>query len=281
MIKIMIFALGILIILVLLGLAGSGRFYRQGRKEVQELLTDAGALNSVVTEADLAGLPPCVQKWLIRSRVVGQARISTVHLKQKGLMRTKQDQPWMPVGAEQYFNVEEPGFVWQAKIKPAPLLHLAGRDKYYQGRGHMLIKFMSLFKVVDASGPELDQGALLRYMAEMMWFPTAALSGYLKWEGIDADSARVTMSYQGRTASGVFYFNEAGDLAGFSAKRYMEQSGQFSLQDWSGVVKEYQEFNGIRLPAKVNVIWRLRAGDFEWFQCEITEIEYNRPTVYW
>ena len=66
---------------------------------------------------------------------------------------------------------------------------------YFQGRGSMLIKLLSAVKVVDATGHEMDQGSLVRYLAEMPWFPTSLLpsGGLVKWEPVDGDSARAIM----------------------------------------------------------------------------------------
>lgn len=249
-------------------------------KEVRELFnSNVENKDEIIRKADLEGLPLCVQKWLENSQVIGKERIRTVRLKQKGFMRMKEGQPWMPTEAEQYFTIGEPGFIWKAKIKAAPLLHIVGRDKYYDGKGNMLIKILSLITVADARGKELDQGTLLRYLAETVWFPTAALSSYIKWEEIDSNSARAIMSYRGVTASGVFMFNEKGEVINFVAERYMELNGQYVMETWSTPMKDYKEFNGIRIPTKGEAIWNLKTGNFSWYQVEITEIEYNKPVV--
>ncbi|MDD4335310.1 MAG: hypothetical protein PHY77_06850 [Desulfotomaculaceae bacterium] len=284
--KVAIVIAGILVAIMVLVFVASAvansLFERQVEKEVGELF---GSIpedkKEIVAEADLAGLPRCVQKWLERSQVVGKEKIRTVRLKQSGVMRLKEDQPWMPFEAEQYFNVEEPGFVWKAKVKMNPLLYFSGRDRYFQGRGEMNIKVLSLLPVAAAGGSsEMDQSTLLRYLAEMIWFPTAALNDYIKWEEIDANSAWATMSYQGVTGSGIYTFDDNGDAVSFFAKRYREVNGQYALDPWGGVAKGYSEFNGIRISSKMDVIWKLETGDFNWFQCDITDIEYNKPQLY-
>lgn len=284
--KIAVVILGILAVIAALVFVASAvansLLDRQVKREVGELYGSiVGDKKEVVTEADLAGLPACVQKWLEHSRVVGKEKIRTVRLKQKGLMRLSGDQPWMPFEAEQYFNVDEPGFVWKARVKMNPLLYFAGRDRYFQGQGEMNIKVLSLITVVNAGGSsEMNQSALLRYLAEMAWFPTAALSSHIKWEEINANSARATMSYKGVTGSGVYTFDENGDVVSFSAKRYREVDGQYVLSPWGGNVRGYNEFNDIRIPSKMDVIWKLESGDFHWFQCDITDIDYNKPQTY-
>lgn len=280
-----LYMLSILVIILFLIITVSSTanvlFGQKVEKEVSELfITDIENKKETVSKSDLEGLPLCVQKWLESSQVIGKERIRTVRLKQKGLIRTKEGQPWMPTVAEQYFTINKPGFVWQAKIKATPLIYIVGRDKYYEGKGNMIIKFLSLITVVDAKGKELDQGALLRYLAETIWFPSAALSDYIKWEEIDSNSAKATMSYGGITASGVFLFNEKHEVISFVAQRYMEIDGQYSLETWSPLVKEYKDFNGIKIPSKVEVMWKLKTGDFKWYQLEITDIEYNKPLIY-
>ena len=69
------------------------------------------------------------------------------------------------------------------------VLPIAGRDRYADGHGHMLIKLASLLTVADGAGPEIDQGTLLRYLGEIVWFPSAALRDYISWEAIDERSA--------------------------------------------------------------------------------------------
>lgn len=273
---------GIIVLVYVASAVANSRFDRQVAKEVEELFGSSQVdKKEIITEADLAGLPHCVQKWMERSQVVGKEKIRTVRLKQSGVMRLKEDQPWLPFEAEQYFNVDEPGFVWKAKVKMNPLLHFTGRDRYFQGRGEMNIKLLSLLPVAVTGGSsEMDQSTLLRYLAEIVWFPTAALNDYIKWEEIDASSARATMSYQGVTGSGVYTFDENGDNVSFIAKRYREENGKFVLAPWGGVVRGYGEFNGIRISSQIDVVWKQETGDFNWLKADITDIEYNKPQLY-
>jgi len=229
----------------------------------------------VVTEEDLAGLPAPVQKYLRYTQIIGKEKIHTVRLKQKGVIRTKQDGKWMPYEAEQFYTVNPPSFVWNATVKSSPFLWIKGRDRYHKGKGNMLIKLLSLIKIIDATGDEMDQGSMVRYFNEMFWFPTAYLSDYIKWEPIDSRSAKATMSYQGATASAVFHFNEKGQIINFVAKRYMENDGRFELETWSTPIDGYKEINGIKIPISGKAVWNLSSGDFNYIKLEITDIVYN------
>lgn len=256
-------------------------FVKHGENQVATLFKDIDkqSTKSIVRE-DIKNLPSPVQKWLIHSNVIGKEEVKTVRLKQQGRMRTEKDGKWMPSKADQYFTINEPGFIWIADVQMAPLVQLSGIDSYKEGTGKMEIKVFSLFPVVDAEGPEMDSGTMMRYLAEMMWYPSAALKPYIKWEEIDDTSAKAIMEYKGITVSAIFYFNEKGDILRFVGKRYREINGKYVLSDWGGINKEYKEFDGIRIPSKSDVTWFEEDGEFRWFEVEITQVQYNVPLVY-
>lgn len=284
--KVFIITLSIIICLIIIGtiatlLAGYS-FNKRVAEDVQRLFSSAGTGTEtmIITEADAAELPPTVQKWLKYSQVIGKEEIRTVRSQQKAKLRLKPEGSWMSAQANYYHSALEPGFVWQAKIKAAPFIHIAGRDMYQDGRGNMLIKIQSMKTVADARGPEIDQGSLLRYLAEAVWYPTFALSKYVTWDEVDPHSARATMSYKGVTASGVFKFNDRGEVTSFEAERYMERQGNYSLAIWSVLMTDYKEFDGILAPSRGEVVWKLKSGDFNWYQFEVEQLEFNNPTVY-
>lgn len=272
-------------IIVIIGIVigyGVWNFNRTTNKELQSLLPAHSLPSEWITEADLAGLPPVVQRWLKRANIIGKERIYTVHLFQKGKMRTTPQGAWMPVEAEQYFTTDSPGFIWVADVKMMPILHLSGRDKFVNGKGNMLIKALSLVSVADAKGAETDQGAALRYLAEIIWFPTAALNHYIHWEEIDASSAKATLTYGDRTVSGIFYFNLDSDMIGFEAHRYYDRKGGATLEKWHIESTEYGERNGIRMPVASEVTWKLKEGDFTWYKLKIPNVIYNqRPSNFY
>lgn len=199
---------------------GIWSFNTMAINELKTLVRPSISEKKIVTKEMLDNLPPIVQKWLEFSNVIGKEIIYRVYLKQIGEMRTMPDGKWMPVKAEQWFKTEEPGFIWVADVKAAPGIHIVGRDKYENGKGHMIIKLLSLTTVADAKGKETDQEAMLRYLSEIVWFPSAALSYYIQWEQIDMTTAKATITYGGITASGLFKFDTNGNVVSFEAKRY-------------------------------------------------------------
>jgi hypothetical protein len=273
----------LLILFLLLAISGIGRlmFEKEAQETAASLLRSADGKDiKTIQEDDIKDLPSAVQNWLRNSNVIGKQQIRTVRLKQVGRMRIKKDGPWMPSSADQYFTVDKPGFVWIADVKMSSFFQLSGLDTFKNGKGKMDIKLLSVLSVVDSDGPEINSGSMMRYLAEMMWFPSAALSPYIKWEEVDKNTAMATLEYKGLRGSGTFYFNERGDIIRFLGKRYKEVNGKYILSDWGGENKEYKEFAGIRIPSKSVVIWYEEDNNFEWFECEIKDIEFNEWSLY-
>ena len=258
---------------------GGAVFRRKVHSEVEKLFEERGDTKpKLVTEEDIKGLPEPVQRHLSYSQIIGKETIGSVRLKQKGSMRMSEDQKWMPLRAEEYYTTDPPGLVWYGSIDFVPFLSVRARDMLSEGEGAMLVRLLGLISIADASGPEMNQAALVRYLSETIWFPTALLSDYIQWEPIDTNSAKATISVDGLTASAVFYFNESGELENFITERYRDEGGQLVLRAWSTPITEYKEINGIRIPNKGGAIWHLNSGDFKYIEVEVTDIEYNNPS---
>lgn len=251
--------------------AAAMRFKAAIRKEVKDLLSRASK-EILTTEETLRPLPHIVQRWMIKSGVVGNAMPNKIVISQKGHIRTKLKGSWMRFQATQHFTINPPGFVWLAAIKGAPFITIAGRDKYSDGLGNMIVRPFCWFNVVNNSGKEIDEGTLLRYVAAMVWFPQGAGSKYLRWESINDRQARVTMEYKGMTASGIYFFNEDADVIGFEAKRYGDFDGIYRKETWSVRITGFAHFGSTRIGNRIEVTWKLPEGDFHWLTVEVTGI---------
>jgi hypothetical protein len=251
------------------------------KREVADMFAEASSDEpAIVTEADLAGLPEIVQRYLRYSGVVGQPRIQAVRLKQRGDMRRAADKPWMPMQAVEYYTTNPPAFIWKGDFKAAPLFKITALDRYRYGRGNMHIKLMGLFKVADLRAPELDEATLIRFFSEGIWFPTVFLEDYITWEAVDSLSAKVIMTYKGVTASGLFTFNELGQVVNFETERHMENEGDFELKPWSTPIEGYKEMNGMMIPSSGKAVWHLEDGEFPYWRGEIFDLEFNNPSLY-
>jgi hypothetical protein len=235
----------------------------------------------ILYEEDFQHLPEIVQAWLLNSGVAGKPEISFVRLKQTGKMKTGPGGNWMDFTAVQYFDVKNPSFVWKADVRMMPLITLTGRDKLQDGQGEMLIKLLSLVNVVNEKhNDQINTGTLIRFLGEICWFPSAALSETITWEEINEHSAKATLTIGDIQVSGIFRFDENGDLRSFEADRYYGSGPEAVKHRWIVEAVEYKTFDGYRVPVKSTVTWKLPEGDFTWLHLEITDLEVNKLELY-
>ncbi len=271
---------GLILVVVVATWNARFHFEKKVSGEVAGLFQKRAEQGGTLHESDLAALPPPVQRWIRRSGAIGKDRPSSARLRQQGSMRPQGGTSWMNFEAQQYVTFAPPAFIWKADARIVPLVHMAARDMYQDGKGNMFIRLQWLVPIADSRGREIDQGSLIRYLAEITWFPSAAISSYITWEPIDSSSARATMTWGGVTGSGTFHFDSNGDVTGFEAMRYADLSGKFSLELWSVSMKGYSTFGGVRIPSAIEVTWKLKEGDFTWLRLEVTDLDYDNATEY-
>jgi hypothetical protein len=275
-------AFGVVAVVVVAGaVVGIGRimFERRVDGEIESLLAASRATDpAIVRDDDLAALPEPVQRWLQWAQVVDKEYPVTVRLKQEGRFRQSEGGSWMAFSAEEYFTTEPPAFVWKTRMQMFPFVSIVGRDRYAGGRGSIEMRLLGLVPVANAAGPAMDQGALLRYLNETMWFPAAALSPYVTWTELDASSAMATMSYEGVTASATFVFDAEGKPVNMIAERQDLARGR--LETWSTPLLAYDAFQGVQVPSEGVGVWKYESGDFPYIELRITEIEYNQSAAY-
>jgi hypothetical protein len=256
-------------------LAGHRAFTRLVQRDVQALHARAcPGRAGVVTEEMLADLPEPVARYLRYTGVVGTPFPGAVRLRQQGTMRLAPGQPWMPLDAEEHYSVRPPGFVWAGTVRVGPLPVVRARDMYAGGEGRMLVKVASLWPVVDASGAQMNQADMIRYLSEMIWFPAAFLADNISFQAVDDSSAQVTLTDHGRTATGTLFFDNEGRLTDFVARRYRTPAAS-SPDTWSTPVTGYGEFEGLRLPARGKAIYKLPGGDFAYIEVTVTDLHYD------
>ncbi len=228
-----------------------------------------------ITEKDIQHLPDVVKRYLRYTNIIGKEKIKTIRLKQGGGFRLKPDDEFKTMKAEQYINTETQEFYWKGKVGVITAI-----DKFIKGKGNMTVKLLGLVKVAEMEGEKVDQGELIRFLAEGVWFPSIFVENFISWKSIDDTTAEATIRIKETSASAIFYFNKKNEVFRITAERYMEKDGEFTLQDWEIQIREYKILSGIFIPNKTDVIWNLDGGKFCWYKPEIYEIEYNINTPY-
>jgi hypothetical protein len=221
-------------------------------------------------------LPPPVARYLSRAVPDGAPPVRVADLTQEAEFWLG-DQ-WRPLHARQRFSVDPPSFVWDARISLAPLIPVYVRDSYRDAHGSMRGELLGVYPIVDQHDrPELDAGALHRWLAESVWLPSALRPGpHVRWQPIDERSARVFLTDASNIVSLEFRFDENGDVSEiFTPDRFFESSGQYSRQPWLVRCREHAQFDRFRIPVACSVEWQLSSGPLPYWRGRITSARYR------
>jgi len=266
-----------------LGLAGVAAAVGRARID-DETARRVAALSAAATEPtdevrrdDYAHLPAPVRRYFDAALTEGRSPVRTARLEQRGAFRFGgREGSWKPMTATQHYAVDPPGFVWDATIAVAPLVPVRVVDAYERGEGSLRGLVWSTVPVADAEpGPALDEGELLRYLAEAVWLPTALLpAAGVEWTAVDDRSARATLADHGSTASAVFHFGEDGLVERVAVdERYRRETDDYA--PWVGRFGRYRWTDGMRIPTEASVEWETPAGPLPYWRARIEAVDYD------
>ncbi len=252
-------------------------FKQKIKEETSVVLGNATSRKSeILTKKEIIHLPAPVQKWLKVSGAIDKEKVRTVALKQRFQMKLKPEQKnWKQAFTRQFFNAENPAFIWTVRMKMAPFVSVLGRDKFIDGKGEMQMTLNGILNLGKETGEKMDEGTLQRYLGETVWFPSGMVSPYISWQELDPHSAKATMNFKKTSGSGIFYFNSEGFFEKFVALRYYGNAKDTQRFEWVITAQEHSEFNSIKIPSKLEATWMLDSGPWTWLKLEITDIRYN------
>ena len=249
---------------------------------LSEVKTDIGKysdfIKEVITEKDIEGLPEPVQRCFRNCSYIGKIKMINAKIELKNvLFKRAPNDKWMRLKCHQYNSVSDPTRIVYLKNKILGMFPFEACDRCINGKGNMLIRLLKLFTIADAKGIEMNKSALVTVLSEMFIVPTYALQNYIKWEAIDSNSAKATLTYNDINVSGIFTFNDKGEMISFYTEdRYSaEKDGTYKQIPWSAIINSYYEKDGMKFPCNLKAIWHYESGDFEYFKGEISNIEYN------
>ena len=166
---------------------GPTSFHAQWQERATHALTDVEPAPSVLTEADLDGLPAPLAAYVRRSGAVGQPRVASLYVDFHGRIRSGRDAAWMPFTGKQV-NTFGPRpqrlFIMDATRSGLPVTVL---HSYGDATATMRAKVLSLVTVVDAAGPEMDRGETVTVFNDLVVLaPGAIADAPVQWTAVDA-----------------------------------------------------------------------------------------------
>lgn len=226
-------------------------------------------------------LPEPVRAYFQKSLTPGQMRICRATLQQAGELRVDTgSDDWMRFSATEIV-VPGRGFAWNAQIALPFRAHLQVLDSFIAGIGSGRVNVLGTIPVVqDRDNPQLNSGALHRYLAETVWFPTALLpQAGVRWTPIDETRALASLIMDGVTVSLEFRFNERNEIESvYSPARWGTFDGGYQQRPWEGRFRDYREIQGMRIPQqgevgwytddKLEFVWRGKIEDASFTLCQ-------------
>ncbi len=248
-------------------------------KLIEKVVTESTKTGKRVNLNETASLPDPVKRYFHYTLKDGLPIINRIYISQAGGFRAKPGMTeWSEMKAAQHFSIKPRAFVWNSQISILPMLSISVCDSYINGKGMMKGKLISLITLIDAHDEkELNMGALQRYLAESVWFPTSLLpSQGVTWEKIDESKARATITDSGTTVSLEFEFNEKGEAVSvYAPGRYREVAGSFEPTPWKGSFSKYIEIDGYRIPSKGEVEWHLKDKKYPYWKAKIMNVKFE------
>ncbi len=159
-----------------------------------------------------------------------------------------------------------------------PGLSVRVHDAYVAGEGVLNASLFGLITVMKLpSTSELARGELMRFFAEMAWYPTGLLpSQGIGWEAADDRSAKATLRDGALTLTLLFRFTPDDLIESIRAEdRGRATKGQVISTPWEGRWSNYQVRDGMLIPIEGEVAWILPEGRKPYWRGQITQISYE------
>ena len=243
------------------------------RNEVRSAMEKSKGMQGIITEEYARSLPQPLKKYFEYTGWIGKDIVSSFTLTFSGEFKMDVKKDWIKVKSVQY-NFAQPA----ARFFNISGSLFSGRDKYEAGKGEMLIKILSIFNVVNARGPEMDQSALVTFFNDACLMAPGMLPALdITWESVDPNHVKGTIRDSGMEVSGILEFNDIGELINFvTFDRYMSSDGKhYDKNPWSTPVKNYREYGGVRAPSFGEGIHHLPSGLFTYARFNVENIEYK------
>ena len=152
------------------------------------------------------------------------------------------------------------------------------RDMYLEGKGRLAVSLFGLIRIVNEKGPEIDQGELLRWLGESVWFPTNLLPGNkMKWLPVDDSTAKLIFEHKGLSVYYMVTFNDNNEIEKLETERHMGDEG---LKKWVGRVSDYHEVNGMKVPSVIEASWLLDDGKYTYGRFRVQQTHYDIPIAF-
>ena len=154
-------------------------------------------------------------------------------------------------------------------------LSVWGYHSYQPPNARMVIRALSLIPQQTTESPEMYPTETVTFLNDLCLFaPGALVDERIKWEELDASSVRATLVLKDMQVSAILYFDASGDLVNFRSEDRYEVS-KMERFPFTTPVKDFREFNEVRLPSYGEAVWHYPDGEFVYGKFRLKAVSYN------
>jgi hypothetical protein len=230
---------------------------------------------AVLTEADIAHLPPPVRRYIALTGSIGQPIVTEITL---GFEATMYDAPGAagmvgPVQQYERFDLPRRLFLMTTRMKGLPVAVL---HDFNRAQATMRVRLAGLLDVVSVGGPKLTRTETVTILNDLAFFaPSRLIDPRLSWTEVNDTRAQVAFTLGPNTVSAELVFNAAGELVDFISddRGMLEKDGSLRILRWTTPMSTYRDFGGWRLASEGDAIWHLPEGPFTYGHMRLTGYE--------
>jgi len=208
-----------------------------------------------LTDPLLEGVPEPARRYLGHALPPGAPLARAVRLWMEGTLVPAKGADPVAFTAEEVLAPPR-GFVWTARatMKGLPV---RVRDHYARGAGGLRVALLGLLPLASNDGADVTRSARGRLAGEAVWCPAALLPGlHTRWEAVDADRARATLTIDGADVPLTLTVDEDGRLREVTMMRW----GDVGVPDWQLIpygfaVEAEAPFDGVTIPTQLTGGW--------------------------
>jgi len=101
----------------------------------------------------------------------GPVRCGKTWLRQVGEIRFAPTDPWKHFESDETFDLSGVNFLWNARVRMAPMVPAKVTDGFVEGRGFLTARRLGIVTPARFRGPDTDKGEAMRGLAEQPWRP--------------------------------------------------------------------------------------------------------------
>jgi hypothetical protein len=204
-------------------------------------------------------------------------RIRAVAWTERGEIRSSAKARWIPFTASQRTEAARTSFRWDAVLGTGALTRTAVTDACEDRHGWSVAKAAAIVPVARAEGPDLDRGQVQRYLADLGRCPSALVL-HPDVEVASAGGRWLTVRDAGGPPEATvdLEMGPEGAPVAVRASRPRMVGRKLVRTPWSGRMGEFREWEGLRVPVRLEVSWHLPEGELLYFRGEATPVRVER-----